>query len=160
VDIRARLDELEMLVKGYPANARPLQIIADLRTALGSHPADDMSGAALIAAERVRQLEKEGWDAAHDDRHDRGELVAAAVCYAADGAPKHPRPFLPGGMVYAAHQRGASAFSFVDPWPWDSRWDKRGLKKPTTRKLAIAGALLAAEIDRVAREQAKLGAKP
>ena len=35
---------------------------------------DKLSGAELIAAERWRQVESEGWDSSHDDNHCEGEL--------------------------------------------------------------------------------------
>ena len=41
-----------------------------------------MNGADLIAQERQRQIDGEGYDAGHDDEHDMGELAAAAMCYA------------------------------------------------------------------------------
>ncbi|HCT33652.1 MAG TPA: hypothetical protein DF966_10890, partial [Sulfitobacter sp.] len=41
---------------------------------------------------------------------------------------------------------------FEDPWPseWDDEWDKRD-QLDRRRKLVIAGALIAAEIDRLDR---------
>ena len=39
-------------------------------------------GAEMIAAERRRQVEKEGWTAEHDSGHPSGELAMAAACYA------------------------------------------------------------------------------
>ena len=84
-----------------------------------------MNGAELIAAERVRQKSEEGWGSRHDDEHTNGELVAAAVAYALRA-------------------------SILWPWPSDF-W------KPTTRirDLTKAGALIAAEIDRLLREEVK-----
>jgi hypothetical protein len=42
------------------------------------------TGIELIAAERKRQIEAKGWTYEHDDAHEEGELIAAAVCYAAE----------------------------------------------------------------------------
>lgn len=99
-------------------------------------PSFDSPGAALIAAERQRQVEVEGWEAKHDDRHDKGELIAAARCYAYAAACQVgsgiPTNTPPGG-----------------PWPWSDGW-----WKPSTdpiRNLVKAGALIAAEIDRLKR---------
>lgn len=39
------------------------------------------TGASRIAAERNRQLEANGYDAAHDDEHASSELAIAAVAY-------------------------------------------------------------------------------
>lgn len=102
------------------------------------------TGAERIAAERARQIADEGFDGDHDDENnDNGELALAAICYA---APER---------IYVVDDRGPG-ISFVDPWPWDRVWDKRSeRKKPTTkerlRALEKAGALIAAEIDRLER---------
>lgn len=101
------------------------------------------SGAELIAEERQRQVEEKGWTAEHDDEHDCGELALAAVCYA---TPE---------LLYREDRR-PTAILFVDPWPWDPRWDDRKYneKLPTQRRirqLTKAGALIAAEIDRLQR---------
>ena len=41
-----------------------------------------MNGIESIAAERQRQIEKEGWTSEHDDCHHDGSLADAAACYA------------------------------------------------------------------------------
>lgn len=109
-------------------------------------------GVKRIAAERERQMKVIGWDAEHDDEHDAGELAMAAICYAA------PRPI----YVRDNNHRGRGVL-FVDPWPgwWAKKWDKRpraadgDLREPTSeeriRMLEKAGALIAAEIDRLLR---------
>ena len=79
-----------------------------------------LTGAEQIAAERKRQIEEEGWTAGHDAAHDNGELWRAAICYAS----------------------GRS-----DGWPWAPRWYKPGPDR--VRSLVKAGALIAAEIDRL-----------
>ena len=88
---------------------------------------DDLTGAALIAAERERQISVEGWSAAHDAQYTDQELPKAAMCYALGHGPCHDDEEPP------------------HPWPWPAEW-----WKPTTpiRDLAKAGALIAAEIDR------------
>lgn len=106
------------------------------------------SGVQRIAAERERQIAKEGWLPEHDDEHGDGDLSLAAACYAACAS---------GEPVYAKRENGGSV-SFVDPWPWD-RWDDKRPRKPThqqrIRLLEKAGALCAAEIDRLIREGAR-----
>lgn len=84
-----------------------------------------------IAAERRRQIEKEGWTPEHDDKYTSGELLEAATCYALHN----------GGELDDAP--GA--------WPWS-----RDFWKPTSRQrdLEKAGALIAAELDRVIRAAA------
>lgn len=106
------------------------------------------SGIELIADERKRQVECEGWTAEHDDGHDGRELAWAAACYAA------PEP------VFQMYEH-ANGFTFQDPWPWDEEWDKRlhdgnclvieHDPKKRIRLLTMAGALIAAEIDRLNR---------
>ncbi|MDE2106927.1 MAG: hypothetical protein KGL39_57465, partial [Patescibacteria group bacterium] len=95
--------------------------------------ADVPAGQLLIALERKRQIDQEGWDAGHDDEQDEGQIARAAACYAA------------GQPIYL---QGASRY--FEAWPWDVKWDKR--KQHTRlRQLVIAGALCAAEIDRLLR---------
>jgi hypothetical protein len=115
----------------------------------------DKDGAGRIAVERRRQIDVEGYGDAHDDKHDDGSLAMAAACYAAS-AGKH--------VIYR-HVIGALSQTFVDPWPWDRSCDKRPftvmdtLKKMTeTERLDLlvkAGALIAAEIDRLLRKRSK-----
>ena len=117
------------------------------------------SGLDLIADERQRQLAVEQFNDEHDDEHQDGSLAAAAACYA------HPR-FL---HVQADHSTRGSPY--VDAWPrsWGNDWDKRLLNRGTflatpratkvldarIRELAKAGALCAAEIDRLQRARAR-----
>jgi len=115
----------------------------------------DKGGASRIAAERRRQIDDEGYDDIHDDgEHDDGSLAMAAACYAASAGRK---------AIYA-HEVSEFTESFVDPWPWDRRDDKRpltgmGTLKKTTETenlnlLVKAGAFIAAEIDRLLRKRA------
>lgn len=86
----------------------------------------------LISEERDRQISQEGWTAEHDDEHNHGELAKAAACYA----------------VY--HTDAKVVEGDEDAWPWSKEWDKR--KDPNDiRNLVKAGALIAAEIDRIQR---------
>lgn len=99
-----------------------------------------MTGAEMIAKERRRQIEKEGWTADHDANHEDGDLTMAAVAYAA-----YPDEVL----VRVEREDG---YEFIDPWPWDGAWDKRK-KHRKLKRLVIAGALIAAEIDRIIANQ-------
>ena len=93
------------------------------------------TGSELIAEERQRQIEKEGWTPAHDDKHTGGELNYAAASYT--WAANHVRCF-PQVPIHAPQT-----------WPWDLAWWKPA--KEPTRNLVKAGALIAAEIDRLQR---------
>lgn len=97
-----------------------------------------MNGIERIAAERQRQVDKEGWSPDHDDEHKRGEMGKAAVCYAL-----HACAFpLQQGMD-----------DFDARWPWGNHWWKPS--DDPIRNLEKAGALIAAEIDRHLRAKAR-----
>lgn len=98
------------------------------------------TGIEMIAAERERQITAEGWSAAHDDEHNNQELSIAAECYS------EASNMLLSGMC--------SSFVRKSPrrWPWDlSRWKP---SEDPIRNLVKAGALIAAEIDRLKRKGA------
>jgi len=90
-----------------------------------------MNGIELITAERNRQINVEGWTAGHDSQHTEGELALAAIAYIMADKNDAPENF------------DAAAYSY---WPWS--WK---LWKPKSRiqNLVRAGALIAAEIDRL-----------
>ncbi len=94
------------------------------------------TGVDLIAAERARQITKEGYDAEHDGQHDYGELAQAAAAYAA-----YPARLM--CLDTGAGDPGPPQDIF--PWP---EADKRA-KHDQVRRLTIAGALIAAELDRL-----------
>jgi hypothetical protein len=107
-----------------------------------------MTGVERIAAERKRQIDKEGWDAAHDDDHIDGSLLDAAIGYAAAPSDLYRQ-------TEGASGRGSLLFETVWPRRWNAEWDKREMRDPTDaqriRMLEKAGALIAAEIDRLLR---------
>ena len=96
-----------------------------------------MNGAERISAERKRQIEIEGWSPDHDfATWHHGQLVHAAVCYALT-------------IPYRDLRIGTEQQKLFDRfWPWDRRHWK---PKPENRirELEKAGALIAAEIDRI-----------
>jgi hypothetical protein len=104
------------------------------------------TGIELIAEERARQISEEGWTAEHDEIHDRGEIPAAAACYALNASG-----FLSPLEMRSWHKKFAPGVK-VKLWPWGLDW-----WKPTTpiRDLVKAGALIAAEIDRLQNEAAQ-----
>lgn len=87
----------------------------------------------MIAAERRRQIDAEGWSPGHDDgENSEGQLAMAAACYAlhpGDEEPNSPPKF----------------------WPWGEDWWKPGDR---IRELVKAGALIVAEIERLQRAAA------
>lgn len=97
------------------------------------------SATTLITEERQRQVMVKGFTAAHDDLHKNDELAKAAACYAVAGTS-------------AVVMDGPELLD--DAFPWDPQWDKRD-DVPRIRALVMAGALIAAEIDRLQREAGK-----
>lgn len=84
-------------------------------------------GARLVAAERQRHFNVEGWTAEHDREHSDGSLATAAVCYVGAAAPR-----LAGLRAW---------------WPWHASWWKPS--RDPIRNLVKAGSLIVAEIDRL-----------
>jgi hypothetical protein len=115
-------------------------------------PGDDtVSGIELIAFERMRQLDQEGWTAEHDDTHMEGELALAAVTYAMPPARRDGEVWI-NTAGDDDLRLGRRPFSAVT-WPWKDSWWKP-TPQDRIRELAKAGALVAAEIDRVQRAEA------
>ena len=103
------------------------------------------SGIELIAEERKRQVEKEGWSAEHDSDHWRGELADAAACYTL-GKSAMEKYFNDG--------IGGEIKLTINLWPWEKKWWKP-TRKDRIKELTKAGALIAAEIDRIQNQQNK-----
>lgn len=91
------------------------------------------TGIELIAQERQEQIEKHGWDAEHDAYNDNKELIQACLfCLDHYTGP------------------GSGLMTYKD-WPmgWLSMFKDKILKKDDIGKLKVAGAFIAAEIDRL-----------
>ena len=101
------------------------------------------TGAQLIALERDRQIKIEGWTAEHDDKHTDHELAKAAESYLVTVTSPDEE----------GDENGKSRPAC--DWPWDKNWWKPS--NDPIRNLVKAGALIAAEIDRLQRAQAKGG---
>lgn len=82
------------------------------------------TGIELIAEERQSQIEKHKFNAERDAAYTNLELQSAAV-FAITGAREYY------------------------PLDWDIEWKVRIQAKPEVGRLAVAGALIAAEIDRL-----------
>jgi hypothetical protein len=94
------------------------------------------TGLERIVTERHRQTSVEGYSRDHDDQHTDQSLLAAAI-------------------AYCEHVRGCNG---LWQWPWSiDSWKPSGNKVET---LAKAGALIAAEIDRLQRNRTTDSAKP
>lgn len=115
------VDELRRQVKGQ---------LADQERRRRQDPTSAMpNGADLIWRERKRQVSAEGWSREHDAQHMHGEMVDAARAYLI--APR----FADRPPTY---------------WPWDRQYWKP-CPDDRMRELVKAGALIAAEIDRLLR---------
>ena len=114
------------------------------------------TGIEIITEERARQITAEGWTPEHDAEHSTDELAVAAALYALPAAKRG----MDRRIVQMSSTRGLADpndFHLVQVsvpcgWPWDVEcW------KPTPgnriRELAKAGALCAAEIDRLQRKE-------
>lgn len=118
-------------IERYKKSLRDPHGLADMRKTVGKLREGEMwrepvvKGIDLIKRERERQVSEEGWTSEHDALNDTDELVDAATAYIEAYSKDSPKP---------------------DYWPWKREW-----YKPTTRirNLTKAGALIAAEIDRL-----------
>lgn len=102
-------------------------------------------GYELITRERIRQITQERYSEAHDDEHTDHSLAIVAAIYAvADIEGVRVMRSVPADSEMHAH--------WIPAWPtsWDQEHDKRA-EHPRLRQLSIAGALIAAEIDRLQR---------
>lgn len=88
-----------------------------------------------IKEERIRQVEKEGYDPIHDDLHIDGSIANAAAHYAAT----EDALALSNGVFHSPL------------WKWDKRFDKKE-KKSRRDQLKVAAALIVAEMERLDRE--------
>lgn len=111
------------------------------------------TGIELIAEERQRQIDVEGYSEQHDSRHDFRELTSAATTYI-DAAILTANSIEIGNSNEASiswHQDNESfEWKYLKlRWPWEEE-----SFKPTTplKDLIKAGALIAAAIDRLQKD--------
>ena len=98
-------------------------------------------GIELIQQERTRQIEKEGYNLFGDKlKNARGELAFAAAYYAAG-----TKNLYQGGEIADCGKKGFKVKQF---FPWEDEYLKLE-KHDRIKQLQIAGALIAAEIDRL-----------
>jgi hypothetical protein len=89
------------------------------------------TGIELIAEERQEQIEKHKRTVAEDvEYNDNGQLALGAEM-----------------LLAAEHEEGIDPYSYPDGW--DEDICRKMLAKPYKERLVIAGALIAAEIDRL-----------
>lgn len=96
------------------------------------------TGIEIISDERKRQIEVEGYTSEHDDKEKGNQIALAAACYA-----------IPAYVLNVpVLNNRKTVFDII--WNWDDEFWK---PTPNNRikELAKAGALIAAEIDRLQR---------
>lgn len=154
IEFRGSVTDLATDVADHVSAEKLQSFIDQLRLkVLGSKKPKTKTGIERITDERSRQVLQEGYSSYHDDQHDAGELAWAASCYAA------PVPiFL---RVPTSHLDTPGTVAFESPWPWSEEDDRRPNRKFPTRRQRIrvlekAGALVAAEIDRLLREEERV----
>lgn len=113
----------------------------------------------LIAEERQRQIDVEGYSKEHDLQHDEGEFLDAAASYM---IPNIKRPCI--DVTYELNNQPSYAVTYDLPssdgtihkmrvlpphiWPWgEQSWKPTPLDR--VKELTKAGALIAAAIDRL-----------
>jgi hypothetical protein len=101
-----------------------------------------MTGIELITQERERQIKIEDFSAEHDDELINGELSDAAACYAL--SPEYLAMIVDDGGPF-----------LQTVWPFSMGWYKQTMGD-RKRDLSKAGALIAAELDRLIRMEEKL----
>lgn len=136
-------ESMESMQKQWDAAA------AAIRSLPPSAPQDEMvrvpsKAARDVIAERVRQIEKEGYAAAHDDSHVDREIARAALAYVAHYIERAwiAEELAKGNAFDSRYEEDGT-----DNWPWDEGWN------PKTPRLDLVrgGALLIAEIERIDR---------
>lgn len=100
------------------------------------------NGIEMVAEERQRQIDKEGWTPEHDAEHNQGTLALAGACYALGYAGLWSSEHLSWREEYAQASKAL--------WPFDEEWWKPTPGEPM-RQLVKAAALIVAEIDKLQR---------
>lgn len=116
------------------------------------------TGIELIADERAAQVSREGWTTGHDDEHRDASLATVAACYALDtqefrraSRTDEEDIALRGETPIYAKVKRTYRVPILWPRSWHPFWWK---PKDRVRDLVRAGALIAAEIDRLQRAKA------
>ena len=107
------------------------------REAIERHVTKPTTAIELIADERARQINVEGFSNTSDDYQTNGQLAVAAACYATPRLTRH-----------SAIADYTSIFETL--WPFKMDWWKP-TPEDRIRELTKAGALIVAEIERLQR---------
>lgn len=111
-------------------------------------------GVQLIAEERARQIGVEGYTREHDDAHDMREIAKAAQSYVNHYVGRAHAFANDLGLPGITPEKTYRKEPAPDTWPWSARaWNPQD----PVRDLVKAGALIAAEIDRLQRAKSTEG---
>lgn len=114
--------------------------IEDVKAACRNYIGRKTKGIDAIATERYRQISIEGFDANHDTFNKNNELSWAAIAYA---MPKNLEIFIDSTGIKLEIDRAR-----IFPPSWQPYWFKLSPEN-RLKELAKAGALIAAEYDRI-----------
>lgn len=128
-------DHSDMMISGDFGSVSVGSLLTEFRNASLS------PGVLEIDNERFRQISEKGWTAEHDDHHINGELANAAATYAMTEEQRDYMNDNWGNDMY------------LTMWPFDLSWLKF-TPENRIKQLTKAGALIAAEIERLQREEA------
>lgn len=136
---------------GAPALGVPEEKTRNLFSGYNVWPAPFVSDfiAAKNDKKRAHQLVDHEWDAEHDDKHTYGEIAAAASAYVLLACDQVYPEFVGTDFDTWAKNRLETA------WPWGDNWWKPS--RDPIHNLEKAGALIAAEIDRLKRLKERSG---
>jgi hypothetical protein len=133
-------DEYVLCHINVPA-LRDLNVQAVIERNVRRRGISSKTGVELIAEERQRQLQKCNWSPEHDDEHTRGELAIVGACYANAAAS------INNGANPEEQQKQLARWVM---WPFT---EPPKVEPTPHENLVKAGALIAAEIDRLQRAQ-------
>jgi len=111
---------------------------------------ENKTGVELIAEERQRQIQKLGYNEEHDEMETAFQLSGAAAMYIANAINidwREHSHYDDLGDCVRFQCRQIDTNEWKEEWPWDDR-DGRN-KSDVMTSLITAGALIAAEIDRL-----------
>lgn len=106
-------------------------------------PTESTKGIEFIARERRRQIEEEGYSTGRDSKYTGNQLAYAAICYILPDEARHLK----------FNEDGLKTLIQI-LWPWGSKWWKP-TPEDRIKELSKAGALIAAEIDRLNNQPTK-----
>lgn len=144
VNVPAALRHMSMEILGEKSKTSMEQISAVLRF-LAEAVEQKSVGVGIIADERRRQIQVEGYTVMHDMNNEPDDLICAAVAYAMVAGE-----VLRGGKDLALAEHLALEMA----WPWEQGFKPSPIAEENLKK---AGALIAAQLDLISARKAAGG---